>query len=148
VHNCAKIPRSAPLETYPPAVQSTVANELCLVHETTAAGISYHTQRAGNTTWDLWIDFCWQLHQDPALADVSDPIPLLQLFGQRYWLGIIAPSGSNARSRTVEGALPAIGQAFSALGFQDPRLTPSGKLDFRLSCQLLAYKKQDPHRIE
>jgi hypothetical protein len=50
----------------------------------------------------------------------------------------------------VEGALCAIGQAFSTLGFQDPRLTVSGKLDFRLSRQLSAYKKTDPppHRVK
>ncbi len=44
----------------------------------------------------------------------------------------------------MEGALRAVGQAFSALGFPDPRLTPNGKLDFRLLRQLAAYTKQDP----
>lgn len=43
----------------------------------------------------------------------------------------------------VEGALHAIGQAFSALGCPDPRLISSGKLYFRLSRQLTAYSKQD-----
>jgi hypothetical protein len=37
-----------------------------------------------------------------------------------------------------------VGQAFSALGQQDPRLLPSRKLDLRLTRQLAAYKKQDP----
>jgi hypothetical protein len=75
---------------------------------------------------------------------IDDPIPLLQLFAQRYRHGIIAPSGSAVRSRTVEGALRAVGQAFSTLGCPDPRLTVGGKLDLRLSRQLSAYKKQDP----
>jgi hypothetical protein len=37
-----------------------------------------------------------------------------------------------------------VGQAFTSLGQPDPRLLPSGKLDLRLSCQLTAYKKEDP----
>jgi hypothetical protein len=78
------------------------------------------------------------------LVDIDDPIPLLQLFAQHYQCGIIAPSGAAVRSRTVEGALCVVGQAFSTLGCVDPRLTPSGKLDIRLSRQLSAYKKEDP----
>jgi hypothetical protein len=73
-----------------------------------------------------------------------DPIPLLRLFARRYRTGIIAPSGSPVRSRTVEGALRAIGQTLASLGCDDPRLQPSGKLDLRLQRQLKAYQKQDP----
>jgi hypothetical protein len=53
-------------------------------------------------------------------------------------------------SRTVKGALRAVGQAFSTLGCHDPRLTSTGKLDFRLKRQLMAYSKQDPppHRVK
>jgi hypothetical protein len=59
-------------------------------------------------------------------------------------VGTLAPSHSQVRSRTVEDAPRAVGRAFTALGKKDPRLLPSGKLDFRLSRQLTAYKKQDP----
>jgi hypothetical protein len=83
-------------------------------------GISTRTQQAGHTTWDIWNKFCLQLHQDLTLSVVTDPIPLLQLFAQGYRLGTIAPSGAQVHARTVEGALRAIGQAFAALGFQDP----------------------------
>ena len=58
----------------------------------------------------------------------------------------MAPSGAPVRARIVEGALRAVGQAFSALEQPDPRLLPSGKLDLRLSRQLTAYKKEDPPR--
>jgi hypothetical protein len=44
----------------------------------------------------------------------------------------------------VEAALRAVGQTFSTLGYQDPRLQPSGKLDIRLQRQLQAYSKEDP----
>jgi hypothetical protein len=37
-----------------------------------------------------------------------------------------------------------MGQTFSTLGCPDPRLQPSGKLDFRLSRQLSSYSKTDP----
>jgi hypothetical protein len=75
---------------------------------------------------------------------ISDPIPLLQLFAQYYQLGTIALSGTTVWSKTVEDTLWAMGQAFATLGQPDPYLTAMGKLDLRLSCQLLAYKKQDP----
>ncbi len=44
----------------------------------------------------------------------------------------------------MEDTLRAVGQTFSALGCADPRLQPSGKLDFRLSRQLSSYSKDDP----
>jgi len=44
----------------------------------------------------------------------------------------------------VEAALRAVGQTFSTLGYQDPRLQLSGKLDIRLQRQLQAYSKEDP----
>ena len=75
---------------------------------------------------------------DPYLLDVCDPISILQLFAHRYC------SHNQVRSRMVEDAICAVGQAFAKLGRPDPRLQPSGKLDFRLSRQLLAYKKEDP----
>jgi hypothetical protein len=50
----------------------------------------------------------------------------------------------SVRSRTVGDALRAVGQTIAKLGFADPRLLPSGKLTFRLSCQLSCYSKSDP----
>jgi hypothetical protein len=65
-------------------------------------------------------------------------------------VGTLAPSTSPVRSRTVEGALRAVGQTFTALGYPDPRLQPSGRLDFRLHRQLQGYAKIDPppHRVK
>jgi len=65
-------------------------------------------------------------------------------------VGTLAPSDAAVRSRTVEGALHAEGQTFSLLGYQDPRLQASGKLDFRLHCQLKGYAKDDtpPSRVK
>jgi len=98
----------------------------------------------------IWTAFCRQLDHDPSLHGIDDPITLFQLFAQQYRLGTIAPSGGAVRSHTVEGALHAMGQMYATLGYPDPRLAPSGKLDFHLSGQFLAYKKEDPppHRVK
>jgi hypothetical protein len=36
------------------------------------------------TTWDIWSEFCIDLHIDPQLTTITDPIPLLQIFANRY----------------------------------------------------------------
>ncbi len=81
---------------------------------------------------------------------IDDPMPLLQIYAARYRVGAIAPSRSPVKARTVEAALRAVGQTFSALGYRDPRLQDSGKIDFRLHRQLQAYNKADPppHRVK
>jgi hypothetical protein len=99
---------------------------------------------ANDRTWKLWASFCRELLVDPWLLGVGDPILLLQVFAHRYRVGQIAPSGRQVKSRTVEGALRAVGQAFTALGSPDPRLTATGSTEFRLSRQLRSYSKLDP----
>jgi hypothetical protein len=47
-------------------------------------------------------------------------------------------------ARTVGDALRAVGQTLAGLGHADPRLQPSGKLEFQLRRQLVAYNCQDP----
>jgi hypothetical protein len=71
-------------------------------------------------------------------------MPLLQIFAIRYRMGTLSPSRATVTSRTVEGALRSVGQTIATLGFRDPRLQPSGKLDLRLHRQLQAYSKADP----
>ncbi len=57
---------------------------------------------------------------------------------------MLSPSGTHVRGRTVGDAVRAIGQTLAQLGLPDPRLTPSGKLEFRLSRLLASYTKADP----
>jgi hypothetical protein len=113
---------------------------------TNSAKTALHASRrnATDSTWDIRHTFCEELCYDPFLQDLDDPTPLLQTFAHRYRQGTVAPSRSPVKSRTVEGALRAIGQTLATLGSPDPRLQPSGKLDLCLSRQLTAYKKQDP----
>jgi hypothetical protein len=110
-----------------------------------------HSRQGGNrTAATTWEAFCDSLNLDPTLADCPDPIPPLQLFAHRYRTGEIAPGGAKVRGKTVGDALRAVGQAFSVMGIQDPRLTTSGTLDIRLSRLLSAYTKQDspPTRVK
>jgi hypothetical protein len=132
------------LEACDPSQRIDLQHELCIIKQITATGIAAKSQATTDTSWDLWEDFCRDLYCDPYLESVQDPIPLLQIFAHHYRTGEVAPSGAQVRSRTVEGALRAVGQTFATLGFSDPRLQQSGKLDLRLSRQLSAYKKQDP----
>jgi len=94
--------------------------------------------------WDIWRSFCHTINVHPHLQEVDDQIPPLQLFAQRYRTGSLAPSGTQVSARTVEAALRAVGQALAAMGFRDPRLTPSGALDLRLQRLLASYERHDP----
>ncbi|MFN9983804.1 MAG: hypothetical protein ACK53Y_28015, partial [bacterium] len=111
---------------------------------TAAAGVSRGRTGATSTSWNIWEEFCHDLAIDPFLSTISDPVPLLQIFASRYRLGTLAPSGAQVKARTVEDALRAVGQTMASLGYVDPRLQPSGRLDFRLQRQFQQYTKQDP----
>lgn len=110
----------------------------------TAFGVSAGRAKSTDTHWVKWSQFCTELAVDPLLEDVADPTVLLQVFLHRYRTGQIAPRGKPVRARTAEDALRSVGQTFSAMGAPDPRLTPSGKMDFRITRQISYYKKQDP----
>ena len=86
----------------------------------------------------------------PHALGAGDPVPLLQLFAQRYRSGALSPSGLAVRSRTVEDAQRSVGQTYAALGAPDPRLNSFGQLDFRLTALLAAWKRRDdpPTRVK
>jgi hypothetical protein len=114
-------------------------------------GIVSSRADANDSTWRLWTRFCLDLAVDPTLqSDVADPIYLLLVFAHRYRTGLIAPRGRPVKSRTVEGAIRAVGQTLAGMGSPDPRLTPAGKHEFRLGRLLAAYAKQDdpPVRVK
>jgi len=127
-----------------PARRCEIERDLCLIKQTATTATTATRTGASDTSWHIWCTFCQDLHMDPYLNQLDDPIPLIQIFVHKYREGSVAPSGAVVRSPTVEGALHAVGQTFTALGSPDPRLQSSGKLDFCLSRQLTAYKKQDP----
>jgi hypothetical protein len=107
-------------------------------------GIVSTRATSNDKTWTIWARFCADLHVDPWLSNIDDPIILLQVFGHRYRTGMLSPSKRPVKSRTVEGALRAVGQTFSGVGADDPRLTSNGKQEFRLRRQLTGYARGDP----
>jgi hypothetical protein len=70
----------------------------------------------------LWTRFCNDLLVNPWLgnANFDAVLLLLRVFAKRYRTGKIAPSRRPVKSRTVEGALRAVGQAFASVGGPDP----------------------------
>jgi hypothetical protein len=143
-------PCTALLDSCPPDACPAIKDELRAIAASAAMGLSTSRQNSQQNTWSLWESFCATLAQDPTFQHCEDPIPLLRLFAHQYRAGVVAPSGAQVRSRTVEGALRAVGQTLASLGLPDPRLQPSGHLDIRLQRQLSAYKKMDdpPTRVK
>jgi hypothetical protein len=120
--------------------------DLGLAQAASCAGIVSSWAVSNNAAWLSWERFCNKLTVDPWLTDNIDPILLLQAFAEHYRTGDIAPRQQPVESRTVEGALRSVGQIFAAVGAKDPRLTPTGKTEFRISRQLRGYyaKADDP----
>jgi hypothetical protein len=124
--------------------------DLRLVQEKNKAGVTDQRSRAQDKHWERWDAFCSENNIDPFIRTWNYPIPVLQVFGQRYRDGCIAPSRKCVRSQTVEDALRAFGQTFARLGASDVRKDFSVEIDFRIRRQLRAYKKEDspPSRVK
>ena len=101
------------------------------------------TALSWDTTWLRWESYCASLDIPPRCTNIRDPIPYLQVFANRYRTGRIAPSGNVVRSRTVEGAIRAVGQTLALLGSPDPRLNQHGQPHFRIQQQLRGYHRHD-----
>ena len=121
-----------------------------LVQDTIRAGVTPKRARAHDLHWERWESFCYSLDVDPFVRDFDDAVPLLQVLGQRYRDGRLAPNKHPVRARTVEDALRAVGQKFSSLGAKDIRHNQAGNNDFRIVRQIGCWKKQDspPTRVK
>ena len=109
-----------------------------------AAGVHRSRARSDRTAWRQWSRFCGWLGVPTDLVNITDPIPILQLFAERVRSGVLAAGGGRVTKGTVEGYLRAVAQIYASVGAQDPRLDAVGKLDFRLKRQFAAYRKEDP----
>jgi hypothetical protein len=87
---------------------------------------------------------------DPYLKTWADPVPILQVFGERYRDGRLAPLKNPIKAHTVEDALRAVGQAHARLGAPDPRMDTFGGIDFRIQRHIKSYHKVDvpPRRVK
>jgi len=132
------------VEACPDHRKSGLEADLIAVARTFPLGVCHSRRTAADNTFAIWESFCQEHHIDPTLGQYADPVPLIQVFGHRYRQGNIAPNQAQVRGRTVGDAVRAMGQTLAQLGHADPRLTPAGKLDVRLSRQLSSYTKTDP----
>jgi hypothetical protein len=115
------------------------------------SGVVLGRRAKANHTWELWLAFCTKHKIDPWFPDHKDPIPYLQVFGQRYRDGRLAPGQNPVRSRTVRQQLCEIGQTYKLLGARDHRLDRhTGQIDFRLTgseptkSQILPHNESSP----
>lgn len=127
----------------PPSQSDALRSDLGLVQASIRAGVSPQRASAHDRTWALWQEFCNTHNFDPFLRNFSDAVPILQVFGQQYRDGRIAPSKDTVRARTVEDALRAVGQTMAALGAKDIRRDSSGRIDFRIQRQISSFHKTD-----
>jgi hypothetical protein len=100
--------------------------------------------------WTHWDAFCVAHNIDPYLKRWADPVPILQVFGERYRDGRLAPLKQPVKARTVEDAIRAVGQAYAQLGGADPRRDTFWGIDFRIQRQIKSYHKVDdpPRRVK
>lgn len=135
------------MEALPRDQAHALSTDFELVQEAIRSGVTHKRTREHDAHWVRWSDFCHSINVDPFLRTHDDPVPLLQIFAQRYRDGRIAPSNRQVKSRTVEDAVRAVAQAYTSLGAKDPRKDAHNKIDFRLTRQLHSYAKADPPPI-
>jgi hypothetical protein len=134
----------------PTAQANVLRADLSLVDERIKAGVTTQRSKAMDKHWDHWEEFCLAHHLDLHLSTWDDPVPMLQVFGERYRDGRLLPRNNPVKARTVEDGICALGQAFSLRGAPDPRKDAHGNIDFRINRQIKAYKKHDapPRRVK
>jgi hypothetical protein len=66
----------------PPAQRDEIRADLGLLRAAFDAGVVPSRARSQDSSWIIWTDFCLAIGADPTLADVDDPVLLLQLFAQ------------------------------------------------------------------
>jgi hypothetical protein len=139
------LPAALSLDRMHPQVRNDFLSDLGTVQEAIKAGVA--TSRATKTTntWKLWLEFCNTHELDPRFPTNPDPVPYLQVFGQRLRDGRLSPGNRPVRASTVADTIRMVGQTYKQLGTRDIRLDKTtGQLDFRLQRQLKAFEKQDP----
>jgi hypothetical protein len=130
--------------------RDTFRSDLRIVDEKIKLGVTSKRAKAADAHWVRWEQFCLANNIDPFMRNIEDPVPILQVFGQRYRDGRIAPRKNAVQADTVSDAVRAVGQAFARLGAKDIRKDAYGEIDFRIYRQFRAYTKEDspPSRVK
>ena len=129
----------------PPLQANVFRADLRLAQDTIHAAVCDTYARKKINHWTVWLQFCTECRLDPFLANITDPVPYILVFAQRYRDGRLALSGKPVSAKCVSDVIRSVGQTFAGLGAKDPRLSAiDGKLDFRLRRQARFWGKQDP----
>jgi hypothetical protein len=107
------------------------------------AGVTSQRAKARENHWSHWDVFCVEHNADPYLQAWEDPIPMLQVFAERYRDGRLDPRKKAVRAHTVEDSIRAVAQVYSLLGAPNPHKDTHAGIDFRVQRQIGAYKKLD-----
>ena len=104
-----------------PAKAAAFSCDTSAVQEAIRTGVTAKRTRAGDNHWQWWQCFCLEHELDPFLRDHDNPVPIR-----------------------------AINQAYTCFGSPDLRKDVHGKTNFRLACQMRAYRKQNapPKRVK
>jgi hypothetical protein len=73
--------------------------DLGLVDERIKVGITTQRSKAMDKHWGRWEEFCLAHHVDPHLSTWDDPVPMLQVFGERYRDGRLLPRNNPVKAR-------------------------------------------------
>lgn len=134
-----------------PVTTDTICRAFGSAQEAVQRGVSVGRATFTNTTWKIWTEFTTNmLAVDPLLTPFQDKVPILQIFGQLVREGTLAAKQGKVGARHSEDYLRTISSTFLHLGSKDPRLTDQGKMDFRITRMITAWKKEDPppHRVK
>jgi hypothetical protein len=137
------------LAALPTAQSNALRIDLGIVEESIKQGVTAKRAKAMDKHLSHWYAFCVAHNVDPFLKTWADPVPILQVFGEIYQDGRLAPRKKTVRARTVEDGLRAFGQVHARLGGPDPRKDSHGGIDFLIQRQIKAYTKEDspPRRV-
>jgi hypothetical protein len=121
-------PTESALENPPTSQAYALRLDLGTVDERIKSGVTTQRVKAVDNQWTRWDSFCVAYNSDPYLRTWTDPVPILQVFGERYQDGRLPPLKKSVKARTVEDALRAVGQAKISAPISWPKLLASSAM--------------------
>jgi hypothetical protein len=131
--------------TLPTCKADALHADIGVVDKCIRSGVTAKRANATDKHWGHWEQFCLDHNVDPYLQAWEDPVPIVQVFGERYRNGRLAPLHNTVKYRTVEEALRAVGQAHARLGGPDPRKDHHGDI---LGSRTRDHSKGKPGLVE
>jgi hypothetical protein len=124
--------------------------DLGTVDKSIKSGVTAQRAKAMDNHWTRRDAFCVAHNIDPYLWTWTDPVPILQVFGERYRDGRLPPLKKSVKARIVDDALRSVGQEHTRLGSPDPQKESFGGIYFRIQRQIKSYHNVDdqPRRVK